>query len=240
MSYTTMDKFGNMNHTYSPARGNSYIKNLWWPDFGASVDFSDQPKLHPTNTIFENAIVKPGKPKEAMMAEPQRGPTGAVLGRGQHRDTQFRRVPQTEALWSSTMLMPYKSGGHAAEKMEGAWHSKAKASHDKHEEVQATLIAKRTMNKQTLTASISPMRSMSSPTLSRSIGSLGGGSLDCVDVAPSWVASKTISSRPFDAAGLSGGARSRLYKDGASEFGLDPDSQTATVIARTRSASRFP
>eukprot|EP00930_Biecheleria_cincta_P032666 TRINITY_DN22654_c0_g1_i1.p1 TRINITY_DN22654_c0_g1~~TRINITY_DN22654_c0_g1_i1.p1 ORF type:complete len:271 (+),score=19.65 TRINITY_DN22654_c0_g1_i1:90-815(+) len=241
MSYTTMDKFGNVSHTYSPARGNSYIKNLWWPDFGSSsVDFSDQPRLHPTNTIFENVIVKPSKPREVMMAEPRRGPTGAILGRGQHSDAQFRRVPQTEALWSSTMLMPYKSGGRPTEKMEGAWHSKAKASHDKHEEVQATLIAKRTMNKQTLSACMSPMRSLSSPMLSRSANSLAGGSLDFVDEAPSWVASKTISSRPLDAAGLAGGARSRVYKDGASGLGLDPESQTATVLARTRSASRFP
>lgn len=232
-----MDKFGDVKHTYAPAKGNSYVKNSWWPDFGPqSMDFSDQPGLHPTNTIFENIIVKRSKPPEEKVANPRRGPTGAILGRGHHKDTQFRRVPQTEALWSSTMLMPYKSGGKAFERMEGAWHSKAKASHDKHEEEQATLIAKRTMNKQTLTSSISPMRSLSSPMLA---GSLAGGSLDFADEAPGWVATKTISSRGPGAAGLSGGARSHIYKDGASELGLDPDSQTATIIARTRSQSRF-
>eukprot|EP00931_Biecheleriopsis_adriatica_P073510 TRINITY_DN47779_c0_g1_i1.p1 TRINITY_DN47779_c0_g1~~TRINITY_DN47779_c0_g1_i1.p1 ORF type:complete len:238 (+),score=36.95 TRINITY_DN47779_c0_g1_i1:105-818(+) len=235
MSYTTTNKYLEVRHTYAPPK-QSYVRGIWWPDFGPmTAEYSDQVKMHPTNTIFENQIVKPGAAKKELLADPmsKKGPV----------EQRFRKpAPQTEALWSSTIIQPYKSGGHAKERMEGAWHSKAKASHDAHEEAQATLIAKRTMDRQTLTASMSPTRSLSSPALNSLGGAgcslIGGSSIFSSladEAAPSWVASQTIASRELDSAGLCGaGGKSSMYKTGASEFGLDPSSAAATVIARTR------
>jgi len=230
-----MDKFLNVKHTYAPANRNSYVKNYWWPDFGPStIEFSDQYKMHPTNTIFENQIVKGAKPRQELLAD--------AMGRGsssssQPPDQQFRRQPHTEALWSSTIIQPYKSGGHPKEKIEGAWNSKHRADSVAHEEAQATLLAKRTMNQQTLSAIMSPMRSMrsmSSPTVGFG-NSLGGLSKNgVVDEDAPWLAQSTMTRRPMDTAGLAGGPRSRFYKDGSSELGLDPESATATVIAQTR------
>eukprot|EP00440_Ansanella_granifera_P023304 gb/GFBE01025307.1/.p1 GENE.gb/GFBE01025307.1/~~gb/GFBE01025307.1/.p1 ORF type:complete len:244 (+),score=26.59 gb/GFBE01025307.1/:1-732(+) len=240
MSYTTMNRYGEVKHIYAPA-ATPYVRGIWWPDFGPmTTAFSDQPKMHPTNTIFQNQMVKHSKANKELLANP--------MGQGGQSEPQFRKpAPQTEALWSSTIIQPYKSGGHAKERMEGAWHSKAKASHDAHEEVQATLLAKRTMDKQTLSATVSPTRSMSSPSLGGAGCSLVGGASQMFSSgmlpdeasAPAWIARGTISSRPMDAAGLKGGSRSGLYKDGLSHAGLDPTSPTATILANNRSRSRL-
>mmetsp|Transcript_42462 Transcript_42462/g.76308 ORF Transcript_42462/g.76308 Transcript_42462/m.76308 type:complete len:237 (+) Transcript_42462:87-797(+) len=234
MSYSTLDRFLNVKTTYAPANKNTYVKGIWWPDYGpTTTEFVDQHKMHPTNTIFETQVVRHTKAHKEVLAEPM----GASSSKGSKLD-QFRRQPATEALWSSTIIQPYKSGGAAKEKMEGAWNSKARAASLAHEEAQATMLAKRTMDKQTITASMSPMRSLSSPTLGFG-NSLGGGSmmsslvLESQDTPP-WIAKSTFGSRPMDGAGLGGGPNARVYKDGASEIGLDPESATATVIARTR------
>mmetsp|Transcript_2573 Transcript_2573/g.6178 ORF Transcript_2573/g.6178 Transcript_2573/m.6178 type:complete len:165 (+) Transcript_2573:66-560(+) len=152
-------------------------------------------------------------------------------------EPQFRRQPHTEALWSSTIIQPYKSGGRAKETFEGAWHRKANESRNAHEEAQAEQLMKRSMKQQELTATFSPKRSLSSASLNRSFhsGVIPDLSLPPPDEAPAWVASSTLCSRPLDAAGLNGNARGRLYRDGASEAGIDPESATARVLARSRS-----
>ncbi|CAE7886300.1 unnamed protein product, partial [Symbiodinium sp. KB8] len=235
MSYTTMDRYGEVKHIYAPAKANQYVKGIWWPDYGPmTIDFCDQVKMHPTNTIFENQIAKPVKSKRDLLARP-------FGSRGAAPEPQFRRQPHTEALWSSTIIQPYKSGGRKPETFEGAWHRKAHQSHNAHEEAQAEQLALRSMRQQEMSATFSPKRSMSTASFSRSFhGGLSPLSRE-IDLpvgsgeVPSWVASSTISSRPLDAAGLNGNARGSVYRDGASEAGLDPESATARVLARSRS-----
>ncbi|CAJ1368961.1 unnamed protein product [Effrenium voratum] len=214
MSYSTMDKFGDMKHIYAPPRSDAFVRGIWWPDYGPmTVEFSNQAKMHPTNTIFENQIAKPVKAKRDLMARP--------MGRPEPPMPQFRRQPPTEALWSSTIIQPYKSGGRMPEIFEGAWHRKAHQSHTAHEEAVAETLTRRTLKQQELSMSLSPKRSLSC--------SLSPCSLP---KSPSWVAA---SSRPLDAAGLNGNARGRVYKDGASELGLDPECAAARTLEKSRS-----
>eukprot|EP00435_Cladocopium_sp_Y103_P044945 s1385_g12.t2 len=221
MSYTTMDRYGDVKHIYAPQKANQYVKGIWWPDYGPmTIDFCDQNKMHPTNTIFENQIAKKTPARRDLVANPM-GPATQTM-------PQFRRQPPTEALWSSTIIQPYKSGGRAREIFEGAWHRRAHESRHRHEEAQAENFAQRSMRQQELSMTFSPQRSMA-----RSLSRLP--SVGSIDEAPAWVAASTISSRPFDAAGLNGNARGRVYKDGASEIGLDPESPSAKTLARSRS-----
>lgn len=223
MSYTTMDKFGDVKHIYAPPKANQFVKGIWWPDYGPmTIDFCDQTKMHPTNNIFTNQIEKKAARKRDLLAEP--------MGHGQTPMPQFRRQPPTEALWSSTIIQPYKSGGKPKEIFEGAWHRRAHESQHRHEEARAEQFATRTMRQQELSMSFSPQRSMASST-SR-FPAIGGSSFG---EGPGWVASSTISSRPLDAAGLNGNARGRVYKDGSSEIGLDPESPTARTLVKSRS-----
>lgn len=219
MSYTTMDRYGDVKHIYAPQAANQYVKGIWWPDYGpTTIDFCDQNKMHPTNTIFENQIAKEAPLKRDLVARPM-GPS--------HAQTmpQFRRQPPTEALWSSTIIQPYKSGGRAKEMFEGAWHRRANESRHRHEEALAETLAQRSMRQQELSMTFSPQRSMAR-SMSRlpSVGSL--------PEAAAWVAPST---RPFDAAGLNGNARGSVYRDGASEIGLDPESPTAKTLVKSRS-----
>lgn len=117
-SYSTLNRFGEMKIISPPHLGEHTIRNqmgprpsgcgTWWPDFGPTArDFNDGGKNHPTNTVFERAFKLP------------KGTGGCQhvyhtgFGRSDGSSLQqFRHPqPQTEALWSSTLIMPYKSGG---------------------------------------------------------------------------------------------------------------------------------
>jgi len=121
MVYTTIDRYGDVLHTKYGGKldlgGCRTGSGTWWPDFGTTVrDFSPGGINHPTEFVFQNAIVskltrassEPQKPKPHM-AQPFRKSHFDIED---EKPTQFRHPqPATEALWSSTMVMPYKSGG---------------------------------------------------------------------------------------------------------------------------------
>lgn len=59
MSYSTIDRFGSLSTTYvkggAPVGGTG-LKS-WWPDFGPGCqDFSQQPKGHPSESIFASVV----------------------------------------------------------------------------------------------------------------------------------------------------------------------------------------
>ncbi|CAE8682752.1 unnamed protein product [Polarella glacialis] len=244
-----MDRYGDVKHIYAPpnVRSNGSggrVPGMWWPDYGPmTVAFSEQYGLHPTNTIFQNVMAKPQKRKE-LMADPiareassgGRGGPPPLNREPLERETQFRRVPHTEALMSSTFIQPYKSGGAAKEIRVGAWHTRALESHEAHEEAQATLMSRRTLTKQTLQSTMSPTRTLSAPSLG--LGSRGsatwhpsGGSGG--EASPSWIAPHTVASRPLDAAGLAKTASSMNshHVTGLSDFGINPECASATFLA---------
>lgn len=121
-SYATYNKFGDMTISCPQSLGADTIAKqmgprpsgcgTWWPDFGPTRrDFSYQDRIHPTQPIFERAFGLHSGPMTGVdgkpIAEPMRGG-----GSSPSQLKQFRHPkPQTEALWSSTVIMPYKSGG---------------------------------------------------------------------------------------------------------------------------------
>lgn len=244
MSYTTMNRYGEVSHVYAPTSATGYIRGCWWPDFGPrTAEYSHQHNMHPTNTIFENQMVKH---KNLLSSKSMGSSEGSHRSR-EAPSVQFRRpAPQTEALWSSTIIQPYRSGGHARAIAEGAWHQKALVSHESHEEAQSTLKFKKALERDSVTQSFSPTRSRSAPQLLRPLASgkplLPGGSpllLNSADHAdedpnskPSWLASSTLYSRPTDAAGMAGTTKHRFHITGARDFGLEPGSPTARILGQ--------
>eukprot|EP00420_Gonyaulax_spinifera_P000208 CAMPEP_0197939626 /NCGR_PEP_ID=MMETSP1439-20131203/119973_1 /TAXON_ID=66791 /ORGANISM="Gonyaulax spinifera, Strain CCMP409" /LENGTH=281 /DNA_ID=CAMNT_0043562755 /DNA_START=59 /DNA_END=904 /DNA_ORIENTATION=+ len=125
-----MNKYGEVTHSYHAAKGGGFIKGSWWPDFGpSSYDYSNQNRLHPTNTIFATQIER-GQGRGELLAEKM--PRSRSCGSSASPFQQFRRpAPATEALYGSTVIPPSKSGGKKHNTLgngkEGSWHEKPAA-----------------------------------------------------------------------------------------------------------------
>lgn len=210
MSYTTMDRFGDASHTYAPGKSTGYTPGVWWPDYGPSTtDYNYQAKMHPTNTIFENLFEKfragaSGGSTPVQVFRPG-GHASVRLPAGQEIATpQFRRpVPSCEALFASTIIQPYKSGGRARSIKEGSWYKTA-AELDCADGAQPPSTGPRPLFS----------RSPSAPALDAARGGArisGRAALGAGPELPSWVASRTVVSRPADAAGLKGSSAQRYH-----------------------------
>jgi len=115
-AYSTLDRFGDMTHVYSPSGGDGHLGVMrsgcgaYWPDFGPTAGDSNMAKGQPSSYLFDRPAKKEDRP-----TSPRR---------------QFRHPsPATEALWSSTMVMPYKSGGRKKCSEGDLWQSSKHQAH---------------------------------------------------------------------------------------------------------------
>mmetsp|Transcript_79623 Transcript_79623/g.247937 ORF Transcript_79623/g.247937 Transcript_79623/m.247937 type:complete len:259 (+) Transcript_79623:64-840(+) len=231
MSYTTTSRYGEVRHVYAAGKAKGFVQGAWWPDFGPmSYDYSYQENMHPTNTVFKNVIEKPSRKAdpEAVMADrmtPGACASGSPsISSAASPPNQFRRpLPATEALYSSTIIQPYKSGGRGHGNLgkgrEGSWYEKPELPSSPTSSA-ATVMAQiegtlsRASRASMLCRSTSlpsvpspshaslrmPGSAQRSPDARRSTSSSRGSA----SVLPSWVASQTLMSRADDAAGRSG------------------------------------
>lgn len=240
MSYGVRDRFGGLNVDYDHRRcvaDNRFSGcGTWWPDFGPRrTDFNDAGTCHPTSTIFENVIEKPAKQRAAALAGAEGslrqfrhpGTTDEDFEKYREQRRQFRNPdPARDALWKSTIIQPYKSGGRLQRDIVGAWSRDEAKDIEKHSGAAA--------GQASGLASLSPkmVRSLSQPSLaaasfSKSIATLGqsidqsasfskrpgdsdsasqhSSAFESVAASeppmPQWVASRTFATRPVDAAG---------------------------------------
>jgi len=121
MVYSTLNKYGEPSHTryggQADLGGCRTGCGTWWPDFGPTIrDFSPGGKNHPTEHVFNNCVV----PFTRAVSSPdlktvRRDPLtfeAMPMKRVAETFEQFRHPqPSTEALWSSTDIMPYKNAG---------------------------------------------------------------------------------------------------------------------------------
>jgi len=212
MSYTTLNRFLEPKHVYAPGQASEYTAGIWWPDFGpCSYDYSEQHKMHPTNTMFKNQLAIPKERRDAAAA--------AAAAAAQPPVPQFRRNPHTEALYKSVTVMPYKSGTRADPKRERANYQAASVKLPptlRKEEEAFTSHMARSLSTPALGASTLPTslvqlrqsRALGGATGSSfrsTLGSLRSGSSRAGDAdMPEWVASHHPASRPPDAAGHAG------------------------------------
>mmetsp|Transcript_80629 Transcript_80629/g.168097 ORF Transcript_80629/g.168097 Transcript_80629/m.168097 type:complete len:392 (-) Transcript_80629:27-1202(-) len=129
MSYTTQNRYNEPRHIYCPPKGGkgTYIPGTWWPDFGPmSYDYSEQYKMHPTNTVFKNQMAIPLERKNLMKEE--------ELARAEGRSripeptkTIFRKDPIREALYASTFIPSFRTGGRHDHSKEGSSYQFASA-----------------------------------------------------------------------------------------------------------------
>lgn len=200
MSYTVMNKNLDMFHTYVPSKTEAYVPGIWWPDHGNNCP--NLAIMNPTNTMFKNAFEK-GK------AQSSTGPQ--LMQDASLRDVaplqQIRHpMPATEALYKSTIIQPYKSGGRLPNGKESGpirvigeppLLSAARQSFNASMTLSPADNRSMRMNR---SASDSAMRSMKiteAPTPRSDSGASVIG-------APSWIANQTFMSRQGDAAGQAG------------------------------------
>lgn len=233
MSYALFDRFGGINVGYDHKRCVNENRfsgcGSWWPDFGPKrTDFNDAAGNHPTSTIFENIIEKPARQRAAARAGAEQslrqfrhpGTSDADFEQYREQRRQFRQPdPAREALWKSTIIQPYKSGGRAQKTLVGAWSRDEAKTIEKQSGAPA--------GQASGLAALSPklVRSVSQPSLaaasfSKSIASFSQSSPKHIDsdaasqhssafesVAgsepgmPQWLAGRTFATRPADAAG---------------------------------------
>jgi len=90
MSYSTMDRYGDLKTTFVHHRGgappDANCIRTWWPDFGpGSQDFSQQRRSHPSEGIFESVVEpkrwshegRPASMSQPALAEQFRNPAPA-------------------------------------------------------------------------------------------------------------------------------------------------------------------
>lgn len=246
MSYTTLNRLCEPRHIYAPPKADRFVSGMWYPDYGPNgYEFSEQHNMHPTNTIFRNAFTIPkerqdlaAKGIEAGEVSPQRStPRGRP---DQELPQQFRHNLTTEALYKSTIIQPYKSGGRA---------STGKERHNY--QWGATLTAP-TLEKEHQSFTSTMARSLSSPaaagTMPTSLVRLRDGSLGASFRAaggapvPEWVATSTMGTRPFDAAGHGGSTRNKFCRTtpetGTAVESLAMGSATISTAAKVARNSR--
>lgn len=224
MSYTTTDRHGDVKHVYRPGKPAGYEAGVWWPDFGNGAhEFSNQGKVHPTNTIFENVIERPKRTlqtgaSQASSKDAQRPPAVGTATTPASPSQQFRRpAPQTEALFKSTFIPGHKSGGRQkpyGKGREGSWYEPRKvpqpSSNSGSEACFDTVTGIGTMG----TPSSRYRHSRSLPSLPRTSAIILGTENTIRDSSsfkattddmPSWVAPYHPAIRLPDAAGRAGG-----------------------------------
>jgi hypothetical protein len=225
MSYSTLSRNLDPIHTYTSTKAEKFIPGVWWPDFGPlTADYSYQIKMHPTNTIHENLFEKQNQ------APAQSGARDAPL-------TVFRRQPTREALYNSTIIQPYRKGGRP----EGLQMDKRDPQRAALRECPTLSKLSQTTDLVQLSKSIRSCRSgVASPTSvmgrassSSAIGSMCSNSDE--DGAPTWLARRTIISRPPDAAGQAASSRFANHSKGPTEVSF-----AGTLGRSTRSLSLLP
>lgn len=118
IAYNTLGKYGEVGISYN-ARARPLVTSnrdgsgTWWPDFGPTTrDFSFLRRSHPTDTVFENQVQ--AFTQQHRREGQERRPDGSESGGSAYAEQpqQFRHpAPQREALYSSTIILPYKKGG---------------------------------------------------------------------------------------------------------------------------------
>jgi len=246
MSYTTMNRFCEPTSNYSPSRAPCFVPKTWWPDFGPmSYDYSYQPKMHPTNTIHENLFenraairhghvpekLAPGETFFRTASSPDLAARQSIERQEAAAATstvQFRRPdPAKDALASSTIIQPYKSGGHANGEKERPNYVAAatcdppalKAASSMHATValERTGVLPRGPGTRTIGSSLSP-------------------ALDNGEKAPRWLATQTLVSRPQDAAGRAGSTRLKHHVGSSLAARHAPETAEAALSAAKFSA----
>lgn len=103
MSYSRMDRFGELTTSYAPTAAGSG-ERTWWPDFGPSTqDFSQQRRSHPSDMIYEKIM----EPKSWSTQERPRVPQGPASG------AQFRNpAPARQALLETGTSADRKLAAH--------------------------------------------------------------------------------------------------------------------------------
>mmetsp|Transcript_5186 Transcript_5186/g.13354 ORF Transcript_5186/g.13354 Transcript_5186/m.13354 type:complete len:272 (+) Transcript_5186:97-912(+) len=225
MSYTITNKFGDVFHSYKPPRDGpgSYIPGAWWPDFGPmSFDYSEQYKMHPTNTIFRNRLQVPKDRQNLLESSAMTPVASPMAGRSMSAPSetssapetpkQFRRQPHTEALYKSTIIQPYKSGGgrNAGKERTAYQFSATKEAPVLRESLEQFRTIQQSNSMPSLTIGSSPGSPCSAATSTR-IFAGSGRSMAGEGETPSFVASSTVISRPVDAAGFCGSSRFRHH-----------------------------
>mmetsp|Transcript_100878 Transcript_100878/g.314480 ORF Transcript_100878/g.314480 Transcript_100878/m.314480 type:complete len:249 (-) Transcript_100878:170-916(-) len=229
MSYTTMNRYGEVKHTYNAVKSTGFVQGAWWPDFGPmSYDYSYQEKMHPTNTIFNNVIDRHrNRPEVEVVADRMvQGAAGASRSSSSRPaaspQRQFRRpLPATEALYKSTIIQPYKSGGRGHGNLgkgrEGSWYERPDPPSSP-TSLEGSFSAQ--LDASPLGARLAALRRSSSapmiPSPANASLILSSPGLRTPDTGrssasgavgqslPSWVASQTLMSRSSDAAGQNG------------------------------------
>lgn len=126
IAFNVTDRFGGQTLSYragvaprGQGAGNRTGCGAYWPDYGSStMDFSFQEGCNPTKTIFDRNVAPHSA---AGLFEHPASPTKTLTATRAHnlhearereQFQQFRHpAPHTEALWASTHVQPYKSGG---------------------------------------------------------------------------------------------------------------------------------
>jgi len=208
MSYSTLNRFSEPLQCYAPPSKGGYIPGTWWPDFGpCSNEFSEQHKMHPTNTIFRTHFEET-KERSDLLARP-----ASELERERDNLTQFRRNPSTEALYKSTIIQPYKSGGHASSKRELANYQAAATREPPAIERERNAFGEhltKTLSLPALTSTLPTSLVRLREGSGARISAIGAGAMSVRTqggALPEWLAPNTIASRPPDAAGHAGTTR---------------------------------
>lgn len=201
---------------YACRKANGFVQGAWWPDFGPmSYDYSYQEKMHPTNTIFENVIDKQSRRKKEAEVVAERMTSESVA-------QQFRRpLPATEALFKSTIIQPYKSGGRSVaygKGREGAWYEPpdqpsspvAAAAKTLNAQIAGTMargretVLQRSASLPSASTSSLRLSGTGRRTLETSVSAFPASGGQQQQQLPSWVATHTLMSRQANAAGQSG------------------------------------
>eukprot|EP00928_Gymnodinium_smaydae_P081453 TRINITY_DN64974_c0_g1_i1.p1 TRINITY_DN64974_c0_g1~~TRINITY_DN64974_c0_g1_i1.p1 ORF type:complete len:292 (-),score=36.58 TRINITY_DN64974_c0_g1_i1:104-979(-) len=116
IAYSTLGKYGDVGIYYNARARPLETSNrngcgTWWPDYGPTTrDFSYMKNSHPTDSVFEN-VVQPFCQNQINQRR-LNGSYSDVSGESSGAPQQFRHpAPQREALYSSTIVLPYKKGG---------------------------------------------------------------------------------------------------------------------------------
>lgn len=257
MSYTTLNRMGEPTHIYVPSKQASFVPGTWWPDFGpSSNDFCYQEKKHPTITVFRTQMQEPQDRRNAA-ARGEKLPTlpqpGEVrVGRTEdERPVQFRRNPSTEALYSSTAIRPYKSGGHMTGGKERHCYqfgaARTPPALENEAQAYAGLLSRSQSSPSvspTLPTSLvrlresQPVAPEAAGPASRTSAAVGQGA--SLATLPGWVAGSTVFSRPPGAAGHGGTTKNKHLRTGLATGGASetlPGGSKAQVDAAQASLS---
>eukprot|EP00439_Symbiodinium_sp_Y106_P078039 s2013_g16.t2 len=128
-----------------------------------TIDFCDQLKMHPTNTIAPSSRAKlPSRSQSATCQWARRAQLQSPNSAGNPTSKPFGAPPSSSPT----------SEGRKPETFEDAWHRKVHESHHAHAEGQAEQLALRSMRQQEVIATFSPKRSLSTASFSGGLSPL--------------------------------------------------------------------